>query len=249
VSALLGSRSAQRLALNLGPGDAPYVTGFLPRYEIEDKVATHWTTYDARIELPLSLHSGVASVSYRFARVLPETAVVEVSFQDRLLDRFECRGGIFQERRVTLGIANIAPAALSFHVDSHDRKNLGLKMDWLVLETDGHTRVSLRGLARWRAALLALLLFGLLRGAGWGRVPAAALVLPWTAAGSVGLLLRPWLVHRLLTGVPETLALFGLLGLLLARRLLSRGAPAELVRTAAVLAVISSITPPSTIPT
>jgi hypothetical protein len=238
---LLGSRRPQRLVLNLGPGDAPYVSGFLPRYEIEDKVATHWTTYDARIDLPIVLHPGGASVSYRFARVLPETAVVEVSFAGRLVDRFECRDGIFQERRLTVGLADPAAISFSFHVDSHDRKNLGLKMDWLALETDGRTRGSLRGFALARPALLVRLVSGLLRRTGWDRGAATALVLPWTVAGSAGLLLRPWLVHRLLTGVPETLAIFGLIGLLIGRRLLSRGVPVDVVRTAAALAITAFV--------
>ena len=94
LAALAGSLGTRPVALNLGPGDAAYVSGFAPDYEIQDKVATHWTTYDAGIELPVALRGGKAELRFRFARVLPETAVVDVLFDGRAVDRFSCRGGL-----------------------------------------------------------------------------------------------------------------------------------------------------------
>lgn len=235
-AALAGSPAAQTLKLNLGPGDSPYISGFLPQYEIDDKVATHWTTYDARVDLPLSLQNGIVELSYRFARVLPQTAVVEVFFGNRLVDRFDCRGGIVREQRVSVEVTRATPAVVTFHVDSHDRKNLGLKMDWLLIESQGNTRVALRGLARWRPALLVTVLFVLFRGVSVARWLAVVLVLPWTLAGASGLVLRPWLTHRLLTGLPESLFVLGVIGLVTGKHLVSRGVSGEAVRAAVALA-------------
>ena len=44
--------STRHLALNLGPGDTPFVRGFEAGSEVENKVGWHWTTYDATVELP-----------------------------------------------------------------------------------------------------------------------------------------------------------------------------------------------------
>jgi hypothetical protein len=101
--AIAGSRNLTAVSFNLGPGDAPYVAGFAPQYEIDDKVATHWTTYRARIDLPLAIDTDQVVVVSRFARVFPQTAVVQVSLAGEPIDRFECRGGVFQERRAYAG--------------------------------------------------------------------------------------------------------------------------------------------------
>ena len=98
VAAHLGARGPRSLHLNLGPGDGPYVSGFAPEYEIDDKVATHWTTYHAAVTLPVDVEAGEATLAYRFARVFPETAVVDVRLGDRPVDHFESRGGVFQGR-------------------------------------------------------------------------------------------------------------------------------------------------------
>ena len=233
AAALMGSVAARPILLNLGPGDGPYVSGFTPDYEIQDKVATHWTTYAADITLPLSVRGGPAELGFRFARVLPETAVVDVLLNGRLVDHFSCRGGIFEERRVALGPLAQTPLRLGFRVDSHDRKGLGLKMDWIRL--DG-ARSRLAGAARWTAPLVLVLLFFLFRSAGWSPRGAALLTLPWALAACYGLLTDPWLTHRLLTGVPWALAAAGGLGVALGRRLVTRGAVApDTLRILAVL--------------
>jgi hypothetical protein len=233
LAALGGSLLARPVALNLGPGDAPYVAGFAPAYEIQEKVATHWTSYDAAIELPLSLRGAAAELRFRFARVLPETAVVDVLLDGRIVDHFSCRGGVFEERRVALGRVSGTPLRLAFHVDSHDRKGLGLKLDWVRVEG---ARSRLSGSARWTPALLLALLFFLLRWSGWDARRAALLALPCSLLAAFGLLTDPWLVHRLLFHVPVVLAVAGGLGIALGRILVVRGAvaPATL-RTLAAL--------------
>ena len=93
ASAMLGASGGRAILLNFGPGDGPYVSGFLPGYEIDEKVATHWTSHRAEARLPLALEGG-GELRYRFARVLPETAQVETEFAGRTVDRFACRGGV-----------------------------------------------------------------------------------------------------------------------------------------------------------
>ena len=117
AAAWWGARGPFAVILNLGPGDAPYLAGFTSSYEIDDRVATHWTTYDAAVALPLTVSGGPMTLSYRFARVFPETAVVEVLFDGTVVDRFECRGGRFLERAVPLGARGPTPVAVAFHTD------------------------------------------------------------------------------------------------------------------------------------
>jgi hypothetical protein len=236
LAAWVGARGPFDITLNLGPGDGPYVSGFTSAYEIDDRVATHWTTYDAGVTLPLSISGGAMALSYRFARVFPETAVVEVSFGGRMADRFECRGGRFLEREVPLGPLPPTPVTVAFHADSHERKNLGLKLDWVRLRGSG--RVVLRGIARLAPAVVVAVLLGLHILAGWDLRRAALLALPWAAIAAFGLVRDPWLVHRLLRGVPLALALFGLAGVAIGRWLLVRGRTSPpAVRALAALAL------------
>ena len=134
LAALAGSRSGRPVALNLGPGDAPYVSGFAPEYEIDDKVATHWTTYHARIDLPVMVDAPEVAVAYRYARVFPQTAVVDVELDGEPLDGFEARGGVYEERRRVRGLTGPIPVSIAIDADSHERKDRGLKLDWVRLE-------------------------------------------------------------------------------------------------------------------
>jgi hypothetical protein len=236
VAAWGGARGPFEITLNLGPGDAPYLSGFTSSYEIDDRVATHWTTYDAAVTLPLTVSGGPMTLSYRFARVFPETAVVEVLFDGAVVDRFECRGGRFLERTVPLGARGPTPVAVAFHADSHERQNLGLKIDWVRLAGTG--RVTVRGSARLVPALVVALLIVLHVLAGWDLRRAALLAAPWAVAAAFGLLRDPWLVHRLLRGVVLALSLFGLAGVAIGRMLLARGRVAAAdVRALAALAL------------
>ena len=236
AAAWAGARGPFRMTLNLGPGDSAYLSGFASAYEIDDRVATHWTSYQARVALPLTVSGSAVALSYRFARIFPETAVVEVGFGRGVVDRFECRGGRFQERTAVLGALGPSPVVVSFHADSHERQNLGLKLDWVSLAGSG--RVALTGSARFVPVLAVALLLGLHMLAGWDLRRAALLVAPWAIAAAVGLLRDPWLVHRLLRGLVLALALFGLAGVLVGRLLRARGrASAPALRALAALAL------------
>ncbi len=221
AAALAGSRGGHAVTLNFGPGDAPYVAGFAPEYEIDDKVATHWTTYHATVDLPVTVE-GEAALAYRFARVFPQTAVVDVSLAGRTVDRFESRGGVFQERRASLGALPPTPLTVRLDADSHERKDRGLKMDWLRMETPRGAIVRLRGAARWMPALVVALVALLLMLGGWPGRHAAALAAPVAIALAVGLWIHPWAVHRVLRGIPQALVIIGGAGILVARWRLAR---------------------------
>jgi hypothetical protein len=238
AAALAGSRGGRPVALNFGPGDAPYVSGFAPEYEIDDKVGTRWSTYHATVDLPVTVEAGEAALAYRFARVFPQTAVVEVSLAGRAVDRFESRGGVFQERRAVLGALPPTPLTVRIDADSHERKDRGLKMDWLRLETSRGGVVRLRGTALWMPAIVVALVAILLMLGGWPPRQASALAAPLAIALAAGLWIHPWAVHRVLRGIPEALVIFGGAGILVARWHLARGrAQADSVRLLTALAL------------
>ena len=209
AAARLGASGPAAVTLGLGPGDGPYLAGFAPEYEIDDKVATHWTTYHAAVTLPIEVRGGPVDLSYRFARVFGETAQVEVSFAGRVVDRFACRGGAVLERKAALGVMPPTGVAVGIEADSHERKDRGLKMDWVRLDLGPATRVRLVG----RAALVPALVVGLVLAlhllAGWTPRLAVLLAAPWCAAAVAGLALDPWRTHRLLRGMPLALVLLG----------------------------------------
>jgi hypothetical protein len=245
AAALAGSSGAVRrlltdaplqVRLNLGPGDGLYITGFHPEYEIKDRVATHWTTYQAEIRLPVAVE-GPVELSYRFDRVHVQTAEVQVSFGREPVDTFIRGGGGFQIRSATILAREARPVDVGIRVDSHERKNQGLMLDWIGLDLGREGRARLIGAAAVRPALLAALLFAILRWAGWSRRAAAGLTAPVSLTAVLGLLADPWLTHRLLTDLPEALALAGVLGVGLGRALVRTGrVSAEALRTLAAVA-------------
>lgn len=242
AAALAGSRGGHPVMLDFGPGDAPYVAGFAPEYEIDDKVGTHWSTYHATVDLPVTVEAGEAALAYRFARVFPETAVVDVSLAGRTVDRFESRGGVFQERRAPLGALPPTPLTVRIDADSHERRDRGLKMDWLRVETPRGAVVRLRGRARWTPALVVAFVAILLMLGGWSARQAAALAAPLAIALAAGLWFHPWAMHRVLRGIPEALAIFGAAGILVARWRLARGrAQADSVRLLTALALLAFV--------
>ena len=99
-----GVRGPAAVTLNLGPNDGADVEGFAARPEIEAGVGLHWSTAAAAIDLPLWFEGGAegATLTYRFARVLPQSAEVWVRLAGRVVDRVACRGGAIQLRRVPL---------------------------------------------------------------------------------------------------------------------------------------------------
>jgi hypothetical protein len=166
------------VTFQLGPNDYLYLDGFAPRYEVENgTTGTRWTTYHARVTLPLAIEGGPVAIAYRFSRVFAETAEAEVTLAGSTVDRFSARGGAVETRRVRLPALEPTPLVLGFDVDSHERRNLGLKLDWISIEAGAGARFRLRGWVRWCPAVLALILFVLCRVAG----------LRWMEAGGVGL--------------------------------------------------------------
>jgi len=166
------------VVLQLGPNDHRYLQGFTPHYEVENgTVGTHWTTYHARIDLPLLL-DGPAELIYRFSRVFGETAEAEVTLGGSTVDRFHARGGAVETRRVRLPALSPTPLSIGFDVDSHERRNLGLKLDWVAVAPGPEGRLRLHGDSRLLPALLAAFLFALFRwgGLGLGGSLAASLV-------------------------------------------------------------------------
>lgn len=198
-----------RLQLNLGPGDAPYVTGFSAMSEVEDAVGLHWSGPEGRMSLPLEL-AGPLKVSLRFARILSQAAAVAIVFGGRPVDRFSCRGGAVLERTAEVNAMAWTPASAGVHVSPADAQGRALRLDWLRFDLDKSARVRLRGAALLRPALLVLVLFVVLRCAGFGPGASAGLVVPWVVIGLVLLRRDPWLAHRLLSWLPETLGLLGM---------------------------------------
>ena len=240
AAARAGSSAGRPVLLNFGPGDGPYLTGFAPEYEIDDKVATHWTTYHALVSLPVEVRGGPVDLSYRFSRVFGETAQVEVLLGGRTVDRFQCRGGVILERSVPLGA--LAPTAVHVGIesDSHERKDRGLKMDWLRLGPGRGAHVRLTGFAAFAPALVVALVFAIHLLAGWTPRGAALWTAPWSVAAGAGLLIDPWLTHRLVRGLPLALTLAGGAGLAVAALLRRRGAlGADSLRLLAALAVFA----------
>jgi hypothetical protein len=238
IAARIGASGPRAVTINLGPGDAPYVAGFAPEYEIDDKVGTHWTTYHAAVRAPLEVRGGPVDLAYRFARVFGETAQVEVSFAGRAVDRFECRGGAVLERKVALGVLPATPVAIDIEADSHERKDRGLRMDWIHLGLGPGAGLRLTGRALAVPAIVIGLVLALHLTAGWAPRPAILLTAPWCLAIVAGLLVDPWLTHRLLRGLPLALALFGGAGLAVAALLRRRGrVSAESLRILAALGI------------
>ena len=236
LAARIGASGPRAVTLNFGPGDAPYIAGFAPEYEIDDKVGTHWTTYHAAVALPLEARGGPVDLSYRFTRGYGETAQVEVSYDGRAVDQFQCRGGTVLERKAALGVLPATPVRVGIESDSHERRDRGLKMDWIRLTLGPGAHLRLTGWAAFVPAVTVALVLAIHLLAGWAPRPALLLTAPWCLAAVAGLCLDPWLTHRLLRGVPLALALLGGAGLAVAQWRRRAGAlSAESLRILAAL--------------
>ena len=183
-----GTTGEATIFFQFGPNDYSYLSGFEPHYEVADGVATRWTTYNARVDLPLVLEGGPIKLSYRFTRVFPETAEVEVSLDGHTVDRFTCRGGEILTRQVRLPAVSPAPVSIAFLTDSHERRNLGLRLDWLRIDFGDNARVRLRGWPFWFPPIFSAFLFALFRWGGLSRLRATLAATAWIAV--VALLLR-----------------------------------------------------------
>lgn len=142
---------------NFGPGDHLYLRGFEPMWEIDpDGLATHWSSYQSAVVLPVRFSGGRARMSYRFSRVYGETALVEVRVNGSPVDRLSVRGGAYLERSVELpeSVLSSGPLRVEILADSHERKNRGLRLDWLRVEALGKGRVApTDSTVLWGAAL------------------------------------------------------------------------------------------------
>ena len=117
--------------------------------------------------------------------MFPETAISEVYLDEQLIDTFESRGGQTRLRHVTLAAVSESPVSIHFKVDSHERQNLGLRLDWVSLKTGERSRIRARGWALWLPGILATFLYALFRVARFERRPAIVLVLPWIATTAI----------------------------------------------------------------
>jgi hypothetical protein len=239
IAALLGASGPTQVHFNLGPGDAPYLSGFLPEYEIYDRVATQWSTRSATIELPLTVQGGPVDLTHRLARHFPDPGEAEVTLDGRAVDHFSLRRG-FDERRASLGALPETAIRIGFRFEASDADPRGAHFDWVRIDAGRGARVRLSGGARWRGALLILAVFLILRVAGWRPWASAALSAPLAVVAAFGLSADPWLVHRLLTWLPEWVAVLGLGGAGLARWLMARGrVTATAVRTVVTLGLVA----------
>ena len=217
-----GTRGPLAVRLNAGPGDGPYITGFASDYEIAAGTALQWSGPASRIALPLAIE-GPAELVLRFGPPRGGEALIELALGSRPLESFTCcERQAFQKHRTEVDAPVPTPVQLDLRVTSPRADDLGLLLDWVELDLRPDTRVFLTGGARFRPAVLvavAALLFVL---SGFGPLASAALVAPLALVLPLGLRLDPWLVHRLLTWLPESLLGFGLIATALSRALLRR---------------------------
>jgi len=150
--------STRHLDLNLGPGDTPFVRGFEDNRDVEDKVGWHWTTYDASVVLPFETAGSDVRATLRYARVFGEEAVVDVQIAGAGTETFRARGG--EIHATTLVASSVqGPLDVSIRTNSHERRNMGLKMDALTLDSIGGSPFKLSAAAALRPPLVAALLF------------------------------------------------------------------------------------------
>ena len=215
VGAGLGARGPLTLRLELGPGDGPYLSGFAP-FDAASGDAMRWSRADAEVRLPLTLE-GAGALTLRFAPPREWRGTVHLVLDGRLVDSFECCGRQeFQRHRAELTATTRTPLRVEVRVDAPQAPDRGLFLDAVLLEAGATGRVRLAGVAWARPALLVGVAFLFLLLAGKGARAAALATVPLSLSLTAGLLADPWLTHRLLTGLPEGLVLFGATAILLA---------------------------------
>ena len=139
IAPLIGGWFHPDVHFNYGPGDHAYLEGYEPRWEIDpDGTATHWSTYESNVRLPLRFDGSRFELTYRFSRVYGETAQVELRVNGVPADQFSARGGAYLERSVVIpgSVLSAQTLDLELAVDSHERQNRGLRMDWFRLRAE-----------------------------------------------------------------------------------------------------------------
>jgi hypothetical protein len=235
VAAWVGTPGPLQVRLDLGPGDSRYVEGFLPEYEVFERTATHWAARDGIVDLPVDVEGGPLTLVLLCGRPLEDPGTIDVVLGGVPMGRAPLRRA---SSRTTLSLPTLErrPARIAFHVQADDEKPLGARFERIRLDLGSRARLYLRGGARFRAAALVLVLFLVLRLAAWPRKSALLLVSPVALAATLAVRLDPWLLHRLLTDVPEWLLALGLGGAAVGRALSARDrlAPATLRSVAAL---------------
>lgn len=149
--------STKHVELNLGPSDSSFVHGFERNTDVEDKVGWHWTTYAASIKLPFLARSSSVEATLRYARVFGEEAVVNVRIAGVATDEFRARGG--EVRTTTLKAVGVTgPLIIAINADSHERRNMGLKMDRIKIVVLDGAPLKLTPVAAMRPILVVVLL-------------------------------------------------------------------------------------------
>jgi hypothetical protein len=147
--------------LNLGPGDSAFIEGFTSNPEVEEKVGTHWTTYGATIQLPFTVDRANVEADVRFARVFAEEAVVQIGIGGVAAEPFRARGGEIRDLRlVTSGVSG--PLRATIETDSHERRNMGIKLDRIRFRAVSDAPFRLTGTAAARPVVAILMLLGAL---------------------------------------------------------------------------------------
>lgn len=159
VAGVVFGLDAREVELNLGPGDSAFVAGFQEEIDVDQHVGWHWTTYDARIDLPFQTPGASLDTTLRYARMFGEEAVVNLRVGPVAADVFRARGG--EIRTTTLRTEAVSgPLTLTLNVDSHERRNMGLRLDRIRVAVASGEPLRLETRAALRPLLAALLLFG-----------------------------------------------------------------------------------------
>jgi hypothetical protein len=245
AATLTGARNLASIRLDLGPGDGPYTSGFLrpnpesfDPYELKEGVATHWTSHDARIHLPLEVLAPALGLEMRFARHFADRGRLEVRLAGTEAARFEVLKG-YQEYTTTVALSGATPLLLDLHTEATNDRGLGVSLDWVRFDLPPQARVRLRGPTRLRPLATLTLVVLVLLGAGFAFRTAILLALPVATLACAFLLTDPWLLVRLLRGVPEALLLLVVPTAVLFRWLAGRGsAPVPGLRLATGLLLL-----------
>ena len=140
---------ARHVELNLGPGDTPFVSGFQEEIDVDNKVGWHWTTYDAGIALPFEAAGVSLATTLRYARMFGEEAVVNVRVGQVAAEAFRARGG--ETRTTTLSSPGVSgPLTVAIKVDSHERRNMGLRLDRIAMAVESGEPLKLQAAAALR---------------------------------------------------------------------------------------------------
>lgn len=227
--------------LNLGPGDSPFVSGFERDHDVTDKVGWHWTTYDASVALPLRARGATLDLTLRYARMFREEATVEVGIGGVVAGGFRARGS--EVRDTTVRATPVSgPLVMTLRTDSHERRNMGLRMDRLTVDVISGPGLSLLPGAALRPLLTAFLLgLGLLAlgaGALGAGVGVAAFGVAFASLASSDLLGAWRLTHAAPALLALSTAVLFVLKWLLKRLGLLEAAPARALSAAALACML-----------